>query len=148
MVDIYKNIEKYNLNKERKTLIIFNDIIADVLSSKQLQPIVSELFVKGRKLNIYLIFISQSYFAVPKNVRLNFTQYSIMKILSKQELQQIAFNHLSDIDFEDLMDLYKLCTAKPYSSLVNDTTLASDNPLGFRCNLFSKNIKTSHYNWW
>ena len=146
MVDIYKNIEKYNLNKERKTLIIFNDIIADVLSSKQLQPIVSELFVKSRKLNIYLIFISQSYFAVPKNVRLNFTQYSIMKILSKQELQQIAFNHLSDIDLEDLMDLYKLCTAKPYSSLVNDTTLASDNPLGFRCNLFSKNIKTSHYN--
>ena len=146
MVDIYKNIEKYNLNKERKTLIIFNDIIADVLSSKQLQPIVSELFVKGRKLNIYLIFISQSYFAVLKNVRLNFTQYSIMKILSKQELQQIAFNHLSDIDFEDLMDLYKLCTAKPYSFLVNDTTLASDNPLGFRCNLFSKNIKTSHYN--
>ena len=93
MVDIYKNIEKYNLNKERKTLIIFND----VLSSKQLQPIVSELFVKGRKLNIYLNFISQSYFAVPKNIRLNFTQYSIMKILSKQELQQIAFNHLSDI---------------------------------------------------
>ena len=142
MVDIYKNIEKYNLNKEHKTLIIFND----VLSSKQLQPIVSELFVKGRKLNIYLNFISQSYFAVPKNVRLNFTQYSIMKILSKQELQQIAFNHLSDIYFEDLMDLCKLCTAKPYSFLVNDTALASDNPLGFRCNLFSKNIKTSHYN--
>ena len=138
MDDIYKNIEEYNPNKKRKILIVFDDMIADMLSNKKLNPIVTELFIRGRKLNISLVFITQSYFAVPKNIRLNSTHYFIMKIPNKQELQQIAFNHSSDIDFKDFMNLYKKCTAKPYSFLVIDATLASDNPLRFRKNLLER----------
>ena len=133
--DIYKNIEEYNPNKNQKILVVFDDLIADMLSNKKLNLIVTELFIRGRKLNISLVFIMQSYFAVPKNVRLNSTHYLVMKILNKRELQQITFNHSSDIDFQDFMNLYKKCTANPYSLLVIDTTLASDNPLCFRKNL-------------
>ena len=107
-------------------------MIADMLSNKKLNPIVTELFIRGRKLNISLVFITQSYFAVPKNIRLNSTHYFVMKIPNKRELQQIAFNHSSDIDFQDFMNLYKKSTAKPYSFLVIDTTLSSDYPLRFR----------------
>ena len=89
-----------------------------MLCNKKLNLIVTELFIKGRKLNISLVFITQSYFAVPKNIRLNSTHYFIMKIPNKQELQQIAFNHSSDIDFKDFMNLYKKCTIKPYSLLL------------------------------
>ena len=123
MDDIYKNIEKYNPNKKRKTLIVFNDIIADMLSNEKLHPIVTELFIRGRKSNIYLVFIAQSYFADPKNFRLNSTHYFVMKIPNKRELQQIAFNHSSDIDFQEFMNLYKNCTTKPYFFVI-DTTLA------------------------
>ena len=86
MDDIYKNVEKYNQNKKRKLLIVFDDMVADILRYKKLNPIVNELFIRGRKLNISLAFITQSYFAVLKNVRLNCTHSFIMKISSKQEL--------------------------------------------------------------
>ena len=75
-------------------------MIADMLSNKTFNPIVTELLIRGRKLNISLVFITQSYFAVPKNIGLNSTHYFIMKIPNKQELQQIASNHSSDIDFK------------------------------------------------
>ena len=81
--------------------------------------------------------IGQSYFKVPKDVRLNSTHFLIMKIPSKRELQQIALNHSSDISTEDFIKIYKKCTAKPYSFLVNGAKLASDNPLRFRKNLFN-----------
>ena len=135
MDDIYKNIEEYNPNKKGKILIVFDDMIADMLGNKKLNPIVLKIFITGRKLNISIIFIIQSYFSVPKSIRLNSTNYLIMKIPSKQEFQQIAFNHSSDIDFKDFMNLYKKCTEKPYAFLVIDATLASDNPLRFRKNL-------------
>ena len=83
MDDIYKNIEEYNPNKNRKTLMVFDDTILDMLSNKTRSPIVIELFIRGRKLNISLVFITQSYSAVPKNIRLNFTHYFIMKIPNK-----------------------------------------------------------------
>ena len=118
MDDIYKNIEEYNQNKKRKILIVFDDMIADMLSNEKLNPIVTELFIRGTKL------IPQSYFAVPKNIRPNSTHYFIMKIPNKQELQQIAFNRSSYIDFQDFINLYKKCTAKLYSFLVIDATLA------------------------
>ena len=89
-------------------------------------------------LNISLVFITQSYFAVPKNVRLNSTHYFIMKIPNKQKLHQIAFNHSSDIEFKDFMNIYKTCTPKSYSFLVIDATLASDNSLRFRKNLLER----------
>ena len=94
------------------------------------------MVLKGRKLNISLVFIS--YFKVPKNIRLNATHYFIMKVPNKKELQQIASNHLYDIDFKELMKLYQHYIKKPYSSLVNDTTLSSGNLLRFRKNLVRK----------
>ena len=86
-----------------------------MLSNKKLNPIVIELFIRGRKLNISLVFITQYYFAVRKNIRLNSTHYFVMKIPNKRELRQTAFNHSLDIDFQDFVNLYKRCTAKPYS---------------------------------
>ena len=71
------------------------------------------MFIRGRKLNISIVFIIQSYFKVPKDVRLNSTHFFIMKIPNKRELQQIALNHLSDIDFKDFMNIYKKCTVEP-----------------------------------
>ena len=95
------------------------------------------MFIRGRKLNISLVFITQSYFKVPKDVRLNTTHFFIAKIPNKRELQQIALNHSSDISTKDFIKIYKKCTAEPYSFLVNDATLASDNPLTFRKNIFN-----------
>ena len=98
MQDVHKNIEDYNPIKKRKVLIIFDDMIADMINNNKLNPIVTELLIRGRKLNISIVFITRSYFKVPKDVRLNSTHFFIMKIPNKRELQQIALNHLSDID--------------------------------------------------
>ena len=125
MHGVYKNINHYNPDKENKILIVFDDMIADMINNKKLNSIITELFIRGRKLNISLVFITQSYFKVPKDVRLNTTHFFIMKISNKRELQQIALNHSS----------YKNCTDKLYSFLVNDTTFPSDDPLRFRKNL-------------
>ena len=137
MHDVYKNIDDYNPDKENKILIVFDDMIADMINNKKLNSIVTELFIRGRKLNISLVFITQSYFKVPKDVRLNTSHFFIAKIPNKRELQQIAINHSSDINTKDFANIYRKCTAEPYSFLVNDTTLASDNPLRFRKNLFN-----------
>ena len=91
-------------------------MIDDMINNKNLNPIVTELFIRGRKLNISIVFIRQSYFKVPKDVRLNSTRFFIMKIPNKRELQQIVLNHSSDF-------------------LVTDTTLSSGDPLRFRKNL-------------
>ena len=87
MQDVYKNIDEYNVDKERKMLIVFDARIADMNNNKKLNSIVTELFIRGRKLNISLVCITQSYFKVPKDVRLNSTHFSIMKISNKRELQ-------------------------------------------------------------
>ena len=135
MKDVYKNIEDYNPRQNRKVLIVFDDMIADMINNKKLNPIVTELFIRGRKLNISIVFITQSYFKLPKDVRLNSTRFFIMKIPNKSELQQSALNHSSDIGFKDFMKFFKKYTAEPYSFSVNDTTLPSDDPLWFRKNL-------------
>ena len=137
MHDVYKNIDDYNPDKENKILIVFDDMIADMIHNKKLNSIVTELFIRGRKLNISLVFITQSYYKVPKDVRLNTTHFFIMKIPHKRELQQIAINHSSDKDFKEFINIYKKDTDEPYSFLVSDTTLASDNPLRFRKNLYN-----------
>ena len=95
-------------------LTIFDETIDDMFSNKKLNQIVTELFIRGRKLDISLVFIAQSCFAIPKHIRLNCLHCFIMKIPNKQELQQVTFNHSSDIDFKDFMNVYKKCTAKPY----------------------------------
>ena len=137
MRDVYKNIDEYNPYKENEILTVFDDMIADMIHNKKLYSIVTELFIRGRKINISLIFVTQSYFKVPKDVRLNTSHFFIAKIPNKRELQQIAINHSSDINTKDFANIYRKCTAEPYSFLVNDTTLASDNPLRFRKNIFN-----------
>ena len=99
MEDVYKNIENYDPGKKRKILIVFDEMISDMIINKNLNPVVTELFIRGRKLNISIVFITQSYFKVPKDIRLNSTHFFIMKIPNKRELQQIALNHSSNIDF-------------------------------------------------
>ena len=132
-----KNIDHYNPDKENKTLIVFDNMIADVINNKKLNSIVTELFIRGRKLNISLVSITQSYFKVPKDVILNTSNFVIAKIPNKRELQQIAINHSSVISTKDFANIYRKCTNEPYSFLVNDTTLPSNNPLRFRKNLFN-----------
>ena len=132
MNHIYENIGEKIRYKECKILTLFDGMITDMLSNKKLTLLVTELFIKGKNLKVSLVFIVQSYFAEPQNIRLNSTHYFIMKIPNKQELQQIVFNHLSDIGYENFMNLYKKCTPKLYCFLVINTALASDNPLRFR----------------
>ena len=133
MQDVYKNIEDYNPGKKRK--ILKRDMIADLINNKKLNPVVTELFIRSRKLNISIVFFTQLYFKVPKDVILNSTHFFIMKIPNKRELQKIALNHSSDIDFKDFIKIYKKCMTERYSFLVNDTTLLSDDPLRLRKNL-------------
>ena len=129
MHDVYKDINEYNINKECKILIVFDDMIAGMINNKNLNSIVTELC---RKSNISLVFVTQSYFKFPKDVRLNTTHFFIAKIPNKRELQQISLNHSSDIRIKDFIKIHVKCTTEPYSFLVNETTLASDNPLRFR----------------
>ena len=135
MDDIYENINDYNPNKKRKILIVFDDMIAD-MTNKKFQTLIKELFIRCRKLNISLVFITQSFFSVPKDVRLNSTHYLIMKSNNRKELHNTAINHSADIDYQDFIKIYRECTREPYSFLTIDTTLSSSNPLRFRKNLF------------
>ena len=106
------------------------------MSNKKFQAIIKELFIRCRKQNISLVFITQSYFSVPKDVRLNSTHYLIMKINNKRELQNIATSHSAGIDYKDFMKIYRECTKEPFNFMTIDTTLPTSNPLRFRKNLF------------
>ena len=131
MNDVYENIDNYNPNRKRKILIVFDDMIADIMTNKKFQSLIKELFIRCRKLNISLVFITQSYFSVPKDVRLNSTHYLIMKINNKRELQNIAINHSADIDYKDFVEIYRECTKELYSFLTIDTTLPASNQQRF-----------------
>ena len=113
MDHVYENIDDYNPNRQRKSLIVFDDMIADNMTNKKFQAIIKEIFIRRRKLNISLVFITQSYFSVPKDVRLNSTHYLIMKINNKKDLQNISINHSADINYEDFMKTYRECTKEP-----------------------------------
>ena len=135
--DIYSNIDDYNPKRKRKILVVFDDVLADSMTNKRFQAIIKELFIRCRiisLLNISLVFITQYYFRVPKDVRLNSTYFLIMKIHNKRELQQIAIDHSADIDYKDFLRIYRKCTNGPYSFLTIDTALPADNPMGFRKN--------------
>ena len=129
MDDVYKNINDYNPNRRRKILIAFHNMIADIMTNKKFQAILKELFIRFRKINISLVFITQSYFSVLKDVRLNSTHYSIMKINNKRELQNSAINHSAKIDYKDFIKIYREFTKETYNFLTIDT---SSNPLRFR----------------
>ena len=134
MNDVYANINNYNPKRKRKILIVFDDMIADcmIMTNKKFQSIIKELFIRCRKLNVSLVFITQSYFSVPKGVRLDSTYYLIMKINNRKKLQNIAINHSAYIDYKDFIKIYRECTKEPYNFLTIDTTLPASNPLRFR----------------
>ena len=105
MDDILSDVNDYNKKRKRKVLIIFDDMISHVMSDKKAQQVLTDLFIRCRKLNISLCFLTQSYFSVPKDVRLNCTHYIVFKLHNKRELQNIAINHSADIDYEDFIKI-------------------------------------------
>ena len=125
--------------------MVFDDMIADIMSNKKFQAIIKELVIRCRKLNISLVFITQSYVSVPKDARLNTTHYFIIKINNKTELQNTLINHSGYIDYQDFKKIYRECTKKPYNFLTIDNELPASNPLRLRKNLFDsyafKNIR-------
>ena len=131
--DVYGNIDEYNPIK--KILIVFDDMIADIMANEKFQAIIKELFIRCKKLNISLVFVTQSYFSVPKDVRLSSTHCLIMEINSNQKLQNIASNNSADIDYKDFMKIYRECTKEPYSFSTIDATLPPSDPLRFRKSL-------------
>ena len=121
MNDVLEDINNYNKNRDKKVLIIFDDMIADIMRSEKFKAIVKELFIRCRKLNISIVFITQSYFRTPKDVRLNSTYYILMKIGNKKELKSIAEENSGHLDFKDFLKMYNYCTREPYSFMMVDT---------------------------
>ena len=128
-------IDDYNPSTKRKTLIVFDDMIADIMTNKKIQAILKELFIGCKKVNISLVFITQSYFSVPKDVKLNSTHYLIKRINNRKKLQNIVINHSVDIDYNNFLRIYRECTRETYSFLTMDTTLSAGDPLRLRINL-------------
>ena len=121
MNDVLENINSYNKNRDKKVLIIFDDMIADIMRSEKFKAIVIELFIRCRKLNTSIVFITQSYFRTPKDARLNSTHYIIMKIGNKKELKCIAEENSGHLDFKDFLKVYNYCTNESYLFMIVDT---------------------------
>ena len=134
MNDVFSNIDDYSSKRKRKILIVFDDMIPDIMNNKKFQAIIKKLFIRCSKFNISLVCITQSYFSVPKEARLKSTHYLIMKINNRKDLQQIVIDHSADIDYKDFFKIYRNCTNEPYSFLTIDTTLPAGNPMRFRKN--------------
>ena len=121
MNDVLEDINNYNKNRDKKVLIIFDDMIADIMRSEKFKAIVKDLFVRCRKLSISIVFITQSYFKTPKDARLNSTHYIRMKIGNKKELKSIAEENSGHLDFKNFLKIYNYCTREPYSFMMVDT---------------------------
>ena len=121
MNDVLEDINNYNKNRDKKVLIVFDDMIADIMRSEKFKAIIKELFIRCRKLNIYIVFITQSYFRTPKDARLNSTHYILMKISNKKELKSIAEENSGHLEFKDFLKTYNYCTNQPYSFMMVDT---------------------------
>ena len=121
MNDVLEDINNYNKNRDKKVLIIFDDMIADIMRSEQFKAIVKVFFIRSRKLNISIVLITQSYFRTPKDARLNSTHYILMTIGNKKELKSIAKENSGHLDFKDFLKIYNYCTKEPYSFMLVDT---------------------------
>ena len=121
MNDVLEDSNNYNKKRDKEVLIIFDDMIADIMRSEKFKAIVKELFVRCRKLNISIVFISQSYFRTPKDATLNSTHYILMKMGNKKELKSIAEENSGHLDFKDFLKIYNYCTKDPYSFMMVDT---------------------------
>ena len=109
-------------------------MISNILTNKKFQAAIKEIFVRWKKLNISVVFITLSYFSVPKEVRWNSAKYLTLDIHKKRELQNIATNHPADIDYKDFMKIYRKCTSEPHCFLTIDTTLSTNDFLRCRKN--------------
>ena len=121
MNDVLEDINNYNKKRDKKVLIIFDDMIDDIMRREKFQAIVKEFFIRCRKVNISIVFITKSYFRTPKDARLNSTHYIIMKIGNKKELKSIGEENSGHLDFKDFLKIYNHCTKDPYSFMMVDT---------------------------
>ena len=120
MDDVLDDINNYNKNRDKKVLIVFDDIIADIEYNKNFKRIIKELFYRARKINVSIVLIMQSYFRALKDARLNSTHYILMKIGNKEELKSLAEEKLGNLDYKDLFKMYNYCTREPYSFMAID----------------------------
>ena len=118
--DVLDDINNYNKNRDKKLLIVFDDMIADIEYKKNFQQIIKELFYRARKINVSIVFITQCYFRTLKDARLNSTHYILMKIGNKKELNSIAEEKSGNLDYKDFLKMYNYCTSKPYSFMTID----------------------------
>ena len=121
MNDVLEDINNYNKNRDKKVLIILDDMTADIMRSEKFKVIVKEIFIRCRKLNISIAFITQSYFRTPKDARLNSTHNILMKIGNKKELKRIDEENSGHLDFKKFLKIYNYCTRDPYSFMMVDT---------------------------
>ena len=120
MNDAYENINNYNKNRDKKVLIVFDDMIADIEYNKNFKRIIKELFYRARKINVSIVFITQCYFRALKDARLNSTHYILMKIGNKKEVKSIAEEKSGNLDYKDFLKMYNYCTSEPYSFMTID----------------------------
>ena len=121
MNDVLDDINNYNKNRDKKVLIVFDDMIADLEYIKNFRRIIKELFYRAPKITVSIVFIMESYFRALKDARLNSTHYILMKIGNKKELKRIAEEKSSHLDYKDVLNIYNYCTREPYSFMVIDT---------------------------
>ena len=121
MSDVLDDINNYNKNRDQKVLIVFDDMIADIEYNKNFKRIIKELFYRARRINVSIVFITQSYFRALKDARLNSTHYILMRIGNKKELKRIAEEKSRHLDYKDFFKMYNYCTKDPYSFMTIDT---------------------------
>ena len=121
MNDVFENINDYNKKRNKKVLLVFDDMIADIEHNKKFKKVIKELFYRARKLNASIVFIMQSYFRALKDARLNSTHYVLMKIGNKKELKSISEEKSGHLDHKDFLKIYNYCTKEPYSFMLIDT---------------------------
>ena len=128
MNDVFENINDYNKKCNKKVLLVFDDMISDIDHNKNFKKVIKELFYRARKLNVSIVFITQSYFRALKDARLNSTHYVLMKIGNKKELKSIAEEKSGHLDYKDLLKIYNYCTKEPYSFMLIDARPTATNP--------------------
>ena len=139
MDDVLDDINNYNKNRDKKVLIVFDDMIADIEYNKNFKRIIKELFYRARKINISIVFITQSYLRALKDPRLNSTHYILMKINNKKELKRIAEEKPGHLDYKDFLKIYNYCNKEPYSFMSIDARATAIIP-------FKKNFDESLIN--
>ena len=121
MSDALDDINNYNKNRDKKVLIVFDDMIADIEYNKDFKRIIKKLFYRARKINVSIVFITQSYLRALKDARLNSTHYILMKISNKNELKRIAEEKSGHLDYKEFLKIHNYCTREPYSFMLIDT---------------------------